>query len=109
MRRRILTSLVCLTALAVVAFGVPLGYAAQRLYHDEEVQRLQREAAEAAQRVPGNFATSRDPVELPSENGIRFTLYGPDGRRAAGRGPSSADETTRAALGGKVADASASG
>ena len=109
MRRRILTSLVGLTALAVVVFGVPLGYAAQRLYHDEEVQRLQREAAEAAQRVPGDFATSRDPVELPPEDGISFTLYGPDGQRAAGHGPRSADEATRSALRGNVADASVSG
>lgn len=109
MRRRILTSLVGLTALAVVVFGVPLGYAAQRLYHDEEVQRLQREAAEAAQRVPGDFSTSRDPVELPPEDGISFTLYGPDGQRAAGHGPRSADEATRSALRGNVADASVSG
>lgn len=109
MRRRILTSLVGLTALAVVVFGVPLAYAAQRLYHDEEVQRLQRGAAEAAQRVPGDFATSNDPVELPSEDGISFTLYDLGGRRATGDGPATADATARSALHGDVADTTSSG
>lgn len=46
-RRRIVVSLVGLTTLAVVVFGVPLGFAAERLYHDEEIQRIQREAAGA--------------------------------------------------------------
>lgn len=109
MRRRILVSLVGLTALAVIVFGVPLAYAARRLYHDEEVQRIQREAAEAAQHVPDTFAAGGDPVELPSEDHIVFTLYDASGRRVTARGPASADETVRAALRGSVADRSASG
>jgi len=109
MRRRILVSLVGLTALAVIVFGIPLAYAAQRLYHDEEVQRIQREAAEAAQHVPDTFSAGGDPVELPSESGITYTLYDDTGRRVTGRGPGSADATVRAALRGDVADATASG
>src|SRR4051812_3498351 len=109
MRRRILASLVGLTALAVVVFGVPLAYAAQRLYHDEEVQRIQREAAEAAQRVPDAFGTGGDPVELPSEGGITYTLYDDTGQRVTGRGPASPDGTVLAALRGDVADAPPSG
>lgn len=108
MRRRILASLVGLTALAVIVFGVPLAYAARRLYHDEEVQRIQREAAEAAQHVPDTFAAG-DPVELPSEDRLAFTLYDATGRRVTGRGPVAADATVRAALHGNVADASVSG
>jgi signal transduction histidine kinase len=108
-RRRILVSLVGLTALAVIVFGIPLAYAAQRLYHDEEVQRIQREAAEAAQHVPDAFGTAGDPVELPSESGITYTLYDDTGHRVSGRGPASADATVRAALRGDVADATASG
>ena len=109
MRRRILVSLVGLTALAVVVFGIPLGYAAQRLYHDEEIQKLQREAAEGAQHVPETFATRADPVELPAEDNIRFALYDEAGRRVTGPGPPLADTTVRAALRGGVADTTSSG
>ncbi|HMF04816.1 MAG TPA: HAMP domain-containing sensor histidine kinase [Acidimicrobiia bacterium] len=108
MRRRILISLVGLTALAVLVFGIPLGYAAQRLYHDEEIFKLQREAAEAAQHVPENFGTGTDPVELPPEDGISYTLYDEAGHRVTGRGPAVADATVRAALRGDVADATSS-
>src|ERR1700694_213867 len=106
-RRRILVSLVGLTTLAVVVFGVTLGYAAQRLYHDEEIQRIQREAAEAAQHVPDAFPTGTDRVELPPEGGITLTLYDQRGRRVTGPGPATADDTVRALRGG-VAHATSS-
>ncbi len=51
MRRRILTSIVTLTAIAVVLFGVPLGFALADLYHEEEIVGLGRVSAEVAEEI----------------------------------------------------------
>ena len=64
MRRRILTSIVTLTAIAVVLFAVPLGFALDDLYHEEELVRLGRVSAEAAEEIPASFPATRDRIEL---------------------------------------------
>src|SRR5207253_238191 len=80
MTRRILTTILAVTTLAVALFGVPLALGVRRLYYDEAVVRLEREAAEAGIAVPASFAASRDPVELPEPGGgVRLALYGADG------------------------------
>lgn len=105
MRRRILVAIMAVTALAVVLFAVPLAFAVAGLYHNEEILRLEREAAAAAERVPVEFPTSADTVELPRQTGTRtFALYDHTGRRLAGTGPAHADAPTRAALRSGVHD-----
>jgi len=89
------------TLVAVVAFGVPLGLAAQRLYANEATLRLERAAASSAILVPRSFQQSGDPVELPrSAKGVDLTLYGPSGRRVTGFGPLRADPVVEAAIRG---------
>lgn len=105
MTRRILVTIVAVTAIAVVLFAVPLAFAVANLYHNEEIVRLEREAAAAAQRVPAEFPNGGDTVELPRPTGtLVFALYDHHGRRVAGTGPAHADVATRAALRGGVHD-----
>ncbi len=101
MNRRILTAIIVVAALVVVGFGVPLAVAVQRLYRNEAIVRLEREAARAGSQVPATFRTSGDPVELPaSTDGTRLGVYAPDGRRLIGGGPDlGGDEVARAAAG----------
>lgn len=104
MRRRILTSIVMLTAIAVVLFAVPLGFALADLYHEEEIVRLGRVSADAAEDVPGSFPSKKDPIELSAGGGRRVALYGTDGALVAGRGPRRADAIVRVALHGDLRD-----
>ncbi len=108
MRRRILLAIVLVTATAVLLFAVPLGLAVSRLYLDDEVIRLEREAAQAGQQVGGDIAG--DPVEFGGARpGTVLALYAPDGRRVLGQGPDRADRVVRAALVGRLADARGGG
>jgi len=105
-RRRVLAAILVVTTLAVAAFGLPLAIALKYLYRNQAVLRLEREVTLAATRVPDSYATSGDPVELPVPgDGSRLALYRPDGRRYAGEGPPWMDGTARAALDGRVAQA----
>ena len=106
MRRRVLAAMLAVTTLAVAAFGLPLAVAVKYLYRNQAVLRLEREVTVAATAVPHSYATSRDPLDLPpSDDGSRLALYRPDGTRFAGNGPARMDPTARAALGGRVAQA----
>ena len=106
MRRRVLAAILVVTTLAVAAFGLPLAIALKYLYRSQAVLRLEREVTLAATSVPDSYATSHDRVELPvSGDGTRLALYRPDGRRFAGEGPAQMDAIARAALGGRVAQA----
>lgn len=108
MRRRLVRVIVAVTALALLLFGLPLAFAVQRVYHDEEVIRLQRVATDATQSV-AEEAPGIDPVELPTVAGTQIALYGPAGRRLAGRGPALADAVVRRALAGRASDAAPDG
>ena len=55
MSRRILTAILTITVLAVVLFGVPLAIGLRRLYRNEAVVLLEREAARASIEVPASF------------------------------------------------------
>jgi len=103
--RRILGVVTAVAAIAVALFAVPLGVAVARLYRDQEVISLQRQATLAGLSVPADFASSGDPVELPVIAGThQLAVYGTDGRRFAGSGPSAGDAAVRRALSGHVAN-----
>jgi len=105
MSRRILGVVTAVAALAVSLFAVPLGVAAARLYREQEVISLQRQATLAGLAVPVGFGSSGDPVELPHVAGTRqLALYGTDGRIVTGTGPPSGDAAVGRALSGHVAD-----
>lgn len=105
MRRRILTSILVVTAIAVALFGIPLAFVVQRFVDENAVLRVERQAVLAARTVPGDFLTSNDPVELPdTQDGIVLALYDRSGTLVAGRGPAHADATTTGALGNDVTD-----
>lgn len=92
MRRRILSSVLTVTIVAVVLFGLPLAIAVRKQYLAEATLRLERAATTAAREVPGGIASAADPVELPrSSNRVRFGLYRADGSRVAGDGPEQGD------------------
>jgi len=87
LRRRVLVSIMTVTALAVIVFALPLAVAVQRLYRTEAVTALQRDAARAAAVVPD--AITGDPASLPRKlsSGPSFGVYDTAGRRVAGSGP----------------------
>jgi signal transduction histidine kinase len=110
MRRRILISILSVTAVAVVLFGVPLAIVVQRFVDDDAALRVERAAVLASRQVPADFATSNDPVELPvNSDAIDLGLYDVDGRRIAGTGPDHADPTTLRALRNQVVETETSG
>ncbi len=110
MRRRILVAILTVSSIAVVLFGVPLAIVVERFVDESAILRVEREAVLAARAVPGDFATSGDPVELPDGiDGIAIGLYGRDGRRVTGSGPTAADTTTARALEDEVNDSETNG
>ena len=110
MRRRILAAILSVTAVAIVLFGVPLALVVQRFVDDDAALRVERAAVLASRQVPADFATSNDPVELPTNgDGIVLALYDHDGVLIAGSGPTVADAVTTEALGNRIADVELSG
>ncbi len=110
MRRRILAAILSVTTVAVVLFGVPLAIVVQRFVDDDAALRVERAAVLASRQVPADFATSNDPVELPTNSdGIVLALYDNTGALIAGSGPAVADASTTEALGNRIADVELSG
>jgi signal transduction histidine kinase len=103
-RRRILTAIVAITALAIASFGVPLALALQRQYRDQAILRLEREVAHAAVSVPASFAASGDPIELPApDDGTTLGVYS-GGKLVAGEGPRRADRFVDSSTRGRIVD-----
>src|SRR5260370_22503763 len=101
LRRRVLVSIMIVTALAVTVFALPLAVAVQRLYRTETVTALQRDAARAAAVVPDSIPGG--PASLPGRlpSAPSFGVYdtaGPRGARA-GPGPSAPAPRRRQAPG----------
>lgn len=110
MRHRILVTIVAITALAVAGFGVPLGVAISSYYQSSARLELQREASASSATVPGTFAVSSDPVELPADDGdTTLGLYDGSGQLVAGSGPPMADSVVQAAMKGSATDGTAGG
>lgn len=108
MRARLVRAIVGVTAAALLLFGLPLAVAVQRVYRDEEVIRLERQATAATQAVGGSV-DGADPPELQAPRDVALTLYDRAGARRSGRGPVQADAVTGSALAGRVADATRAG
>ena len=110
MRHRILAAILSVTAVAIVLFGVPLAIVVQRFVDDDAALRVERAAVLASRQVPADFATSNDPVELPTNgDGIVLALYDNTGTLVAGSGPKTADAATTEALGNRIADVEVAG
>jgi methyl-accepting chemotaxis protein len=88
LRRRVLVSIMTVTALALILFALPLGVVMQRLYRSEAVTALQRDATRAAAVVPDTI--SGGAVSLPRQASALPDLgvYDTAGRLVAGSGPS---------------------
>src|SRR5690348_1067002 len=87
LRRRVLVSILAVTALAVILFALPLGVAVQRLYRTEAVTALQRDAARAAAVVPDTIPGGPVSLPRPSPSQPVIGVYDTTGRRVAGSGP----------------------
>lgn len=93
LRNRVLTAIVGVTAVAVVLFAIPLAIAVQRLYHDEAVTKLERDATRIAAAAPVSIAANPVPVRTPvgMSRGITAGVYRITGQRIEGRGPGWSD------------------
>ena len=109
MKRRIVWSIIGVSAVAVLVLGIPLGLAVGRLYRNEAVLRLEREASETRSAINVVGFTRGDPVELTNDGPTEFAFYSAAGRRLVGRGPARADGPVRHALRGIVSDGRSSG
>ncbi|MDE0803962.1 MAG: HAMP domain-containing sensor histidine kinase [Acidimicrobiales bacterium] len=99
MRRRILTAMLLVAAIAVTGFGVPLAISIRDRNYDEALLTLSEEAATAAVAVPGSYARDNDTPEIPDPpDDIDVALYDADGNRVLGEGPSTATPAVRSVL-----------
>jgi signal transduction histidine kinase len=104
-KRRITFSIVGVTVVALLVLGVPLALAVGRLYRNEEVLRLEREANEARTAVSTSKLQRGERLQIGSDDDAnRFVVYDNRGRSLGGRGPARADTATRHALDGDSAD-----
>ncbi|TDD81927.1 HAMP domain-containing histidine kinase [Actinomadura darangshiensis] len=90
LRRLVLVAIVGVTALAIVLFALPLAFVVQRLYRDETVTRLERDATRIAAVVPDDLAQRPRSVRRPAGLSPRLTMgvYRLDGTLLTGDGPS---------------------
>ena len=84
-----LIAIVGVAASAVVLFAIPLAVALQRLYRDEAIVSLERDATRISAAVPDSIASHPKPVPLVAHLSQRLSVgvYTLDGRRVTGRGP----------------------
>jgi len=108
MRRRILTSMIAVTAIAVAVLGVPSAIAVRRFYVSQAVLRLEREATQAARSVPDELATGSQPLTVPvSPAHIDFGVYDTTGTLLGGSGPAVADQPVVDALANQLRESRA--
>jgi signal transduction histidine kinase len=90
-------------ACAVLLFALPLGYAALRLYQQDEEREAQSLGEQVALSLPERITATGDPIELPPvESGTDIAVYGTDARRILGAGPGAGDAPVREAEAGRV-------
>jgi signal transduction histidine kinase len=88
MRRRILTSIVAVTALAIALFGIPLAFAIHNLYLSDARAHLERMATLATRELVPVSETSAGSTDLaPPAKGVTLGLYSVSGSRLRGQGP----------------------
>jgi signal transduction histidine kinase len=85
----VLVAIVGVAAFAVVLFAIPLAVVLQRLYRDEAVVTLERDATHVAAVVPDDIARHPRPVPLVPgmSKHLSVGVYTLDGHRVAGHGP----------------------
>ncbi len=106
MRRRILIAIVGVAAGGVFLLALPLGIAVQRLYQDDEVLKLERNATAQARDFDPS-AAANDPVEFQDsgDGGDQIAAYSLKGVLLGGEGPAQADALVQETLAtGRVAD-----
>ena len=109
MRREVARAAMTAAWIALAVLAVPLAVSVYLLVLGDERGELERAGLRAATRVDPSFVAG-DPAELPSVgHEIQLGLYDASGRLRAGSGPPLADETTRAALRGVVAQGRSGG
>ena len=109
MKHRILVSIVGVAAVALLLLGVPLALSVERLFENEEILRLEREANESLRQIDPAALGPNDTIELHNDGPIRYSVYDAQGQRIAGSGPAHADQIVREALRGDVHDAHTNG
>ncbi|WP_131739148.1 sensor histidine kinase [Actinomadura roseirufa] len=95
LRRSVLLANIGVAVLALLLADVPLAVTTQRLYRDEAIIRLERQA----NGMLGSDASARD-----APSGLKVGFYGSGGRRFAGTGPSRS-AVAAAARSGRAGDA----
>src|SRR4051794_10935346 len=105
MRRRIVFAIVGVAAAAVLALALPLAIGAERLYREDELLSLERDATAAARGFDAR-AKPGDPIEFaPSSD--ELAAYNRSGALLGGTGPRSADPIVEETLSsGRVTDVS---
>lgn len=106
-----LLAIVGVAAGAVFLLALPLGIAVQRLYRDDEVLRLERNATAAARGFDAS-AGAGDPVEFPAGAAAsdEIAAYSLTGELLGGEGPPRADSLVEGTLaGGRVTEAEGGG
>jgi signal transduction histidine kinase len=93
LRRQLLTAIAGVTTVAVVMFAIPLGIVVQRLYRNEAITQLERDATRVAAATPDDEAHRPRPVRLPAGLRSRLTvgIYSTTGRLLTGSGPARSD------------------
>lgn len=105
MRSRLVLAIVGVAAAAVIALALPLAIGAQRLYREDEVLALERDATAAARAFDAQ-AQRGDPVEFPTSSD-QLAAYDRSGHLLGGSGPARADATVHATLAsGRVSELS---
>ncbi|HEV7761337.1 MAG TPA: hypothetical protein VGO78_20170, partial [Acidimicrobiales bacterium] len=97
MRRRILATVMVVTAIAVATLFVPAALAVRSRDAAGQEVELQRDAAVAAAGLPVD--RPRD-ATFPTDDEHRYGLYRLDGTRVAGRGPARAEPAVRGVVAG---------
>ena len=99
MRRRILTAIVGVTALATIVLTLPLVFLMASREHNDSDREPPLVAEQVATELPSDSAFSASGLELPRIDDALITggVYLPDGDLVAGEGPTPADELTRSA------------
>ncbi|MCQ4042053.1 histidine kinase dimerization/phospho-acceptor domain-containing protein [Streptantibioticus rubrisoli] len=89
LRRRVLVSIVAVTACAVLVFTLPLALTVHRIYRSNAVVTVERNAVWAALSLPVPASTRHGRALLPSSRtpDTHVAIYTTSGHRMDGRGP----------------------
>ncbi|MFC5748499.1 HAMP domain-containing sensor histidine kinase [Actinomadura rugatobispora] len=101
LRRRLLVAIAGIAAVTIMLFALPLGVAVQRLYRNEAVTELERDATVVAAATPDDVLSRPRSVRPPAglRSGLDVGVYRTGGQRLAGSGPVGSALATHAADG----------